>query len=163
MLQNANERSKGKEEERKGRGRERKRKGKGGREIGSEALAETEKIANAPAGKPQRLRFFPFLPKLHFQFPFPPFLSSFFLFLFLSFPLPFPSTFRLRFKISFFALIPSAAKCVIWSLKFQNFLGEHAPDPPSGLGLRPRVTAARSHCPPNHPQYPSGYTPDVHA
>ena len=54
-----------------------------------------------------RLRFFPFLPKLHFQlFSPPPFLSSFFLFLFLSFPLPFPSTFRLRFKISLFALIP---------------------------------------------------------
>ena len=52
----ANERSKGKEEERKGRGRERKRKGKGGggREIGSEALAETEKIANAPAGNRTR-------------------------------------------------------------------------------------------------------------
>ena len=49
-----NERSKGKEEERKGRGRERKRKGKGGREIGSEALAETEKIANAPAGNRTR-------------------------------------------------------------------------------------------------------------
>ena len=45
-----------------------------------------------------RLRFFPFLPKLHFQFPFPPFPSSFFPFLFLSFPLPLPSTFRLRFK-----------------------------------------------------------------
>ena len=23
----------------------------------------------------------------------------------------------------------NAAKCVIWSLKFQNFPGEHAPDP----------------------------------
>ena len=38
----------------RGRGRERKRKGKkeegkGEREIGSEALAETEKIANTPA------------------------------------------------------------------------------------------------------------------
>ena len=43
--------------------------------------------------------FFPFLPKLHFQFPFPPFPSSFFPFLFLSLPLPLPSTFRLRFKI----------------------------------------------------------------
>ena len=51
----ANERSKGKEEERKGRGRERKKEeGKGGREIGSEALAETEKIANAPAGNRTR-------------------------------------------------------------------------------------------------------------
>ena len=37
----------------KGR-RERKRKGKGEREIGSEALAETEKIANAPAGNRTR-------------------------------------------------------------------------------------------------------------
>ena len=46
----ANGRSKGKEEERKGRERARKKKGKGGKEIGSEALAETEKIANAPAG-----------------------------------------------------------------------------------------------------------------
>ena len=107
--------SKGEEEERKGRGRERKRKGKGEREIGSEALAETEKkIANAPAGvvcdfspsRLGRLPFFPFLPKLRFQFPSPPFPSSFFLFLFLSFPLPLPSTFRLRFKISLFAFIP---------------------------------------------------------
>ena len=44
----------------KGRGRERKRrerkkgKEKGEREIGSEALAETEKIANAPAGNRTR-------------------------------------------------------------------------------------------------------------
>ena len=43
----------------KGRGKERKRKRKkeerkGGREIGSEALAETEKIANAPAGNRTR-------------------------------------------------------------------------------------------------------------
>ena len=43
----------------RGRGRERKRKGKkeegkGEREIGSEALAETEKIANAPAGNRTR-------------------------------------------------------------------------------------------------------------
>ena len=53
-----------------------------------------------------RLRFFPFLPKLHFQFPFPPFPSSFFPFLFLSLLLPLPSTFRLRFKISLFAFIP---------------------------------------------------------
>ena len=45
-----------------------------------------------------RLRFFPFLPKLHFQFPFPPFPSSFFPFLFLSLPLPLPLTFRLRLK-----------------------------------------------------------------
>ena len=45
---------KGKEEEGKGRGRETKRKGKGEREIGSEALAETEKIANAPAGNRTR-------------------------------------------------------------------------------------------------------------
>ena len=50
----ANERLKGEEEEGKGRGRERKRKGKGEREIGSEALAETEKIANAPAGNRTR-------------------------------------------------------------------------------------------------------------
>ena len=49
---------------------------------------------------------FPFLPKLHFQFPFHPFPSSFFPFLFLSLPLPLPSTFRLRFKISLFAFIP---------------------------------------------------------
>ena len=45
----------------KGRGKERKRKRKkeerkGGREIGSEALAETEKIANAPAGIPWQQR-----------------------------------------------------------------------------------------------------------
>ena len=39
---------KGKEEDGKGRG------GKGEREIGSEALAETEKIANAPAGNRTR-------------------------------------------------------------------------------------------------------------
>ena len=44
----------------------------------------------------RRLQFFPFLPKLHFQFPFPPFPSSFFLFLFLSFHLPLPSAFRLH-------------------------------------------------------------------
>ena len=53
-----------------------------------------------------KIKFFPFLPKLHFQFPSPPFLSSFFPFLFLSLPLPLPSTFRLRFKISLFAFIP---------------------------------------------------------
>ena len=48
-----------------------------------------------PAGA---FAIFPFLPKLHFQFPFHPFPSSFFPFLFLSLPLPLPSTFRLRFK-----------------------------------------------------------------
>ena len=53
-FESANERSKGEEEEGKGRGRERKRKGKEEREIGSEALAETEKIANAPAGNRTR-------------------------------------------------------------------------------------------------------------
>ena len=42
----------------------------------------------------------------HFQFPLPPFPSSFFPFLFLSLPLPLPSTFRLRFKIFLFAFIP---------------------------------------------------------
>ena len=108
--------SKGEEEEGKGRGRERKRKGKGEREIGSEALAETKKIANAPAGT--------FLPKLHFQFPFPLFLSSFFPFLFLSLPLPLPSTFRLRFKISLFAFIPliDAGPCFLFN--FHTFLGK---------------------------------------
>ena len=35
-----------------------------------------------------------------------------------------------------------------------------SPDPRSGLGLRPRVTVARSHFPPNHPEYPSGYAPE---
>ena len=35
-----------------------------------------------------------------------PFPSSFFPFLFLSLPLPLPSTFRLRFKISLFAVVP---------------------------------------------------------
>ena len=45
----------------------------------------------------------------------PPFHSSFFLFLFISFPLPFPSTFRLRFKISLFALIPSTSRRVRFS------------------------------------------------
>ena len=81
-----NERLKEEEEEGKGRGRERKRKGKGEREIGSEALAETGKNRKRPM-QPGRLRFFPFLPKLHFQFPFSPFP-----FLFLSLPLPFPSS-----------------------------------------------------------------------
>ena len=38
--------------------------------MGSEDLAETEKVANAPA-----LAISPFLPKLHFQFPFPSLLS----------------------------------------------------------------------------------------
>ena len=49
----ANERSKG---EGKGKEEEGKEKGKGEREreIGSEALAETEKIANAPAGNRTR-------------------------------------------------------------------------------------------------------------
>ena len=42
------------------------------------------------------------LPLSHF----PSFPSSFFLILFLSFPLPFPSTLRLRIKISLFAFIP---------------------------------------------------------
>ena len=50
----ANERSKG-----EGKGKEEEGKGRGGkgereREIGSEALAETEKIANAPAGNRTR-------------------------------------------------------------------------------------------------------------
>ena len=39
----------------------------------------------------------------------------------------------------------NAGNCVIWSLKFQTFSGEHAPGPPSGLGLRPRVTVSWSH------------------
>ena len=48
-----------KERERKRNGKEEEGKGRGGkgereREIGSEALAETEKIANAPAGKRTR-------------------------------------------------------------------------------------------------------------
>ena len=59
-----------------------------------------KKIANAPLGKianrksPSplgRLRFFPFLPKVHFQFPFPFLLS-----LPLPFPFHVPPTFRLR-------------------------------------------------------------------
>ena len=37
------------------------------------------------------------------------------------------------------------------------------PDPPSRLGLRPRVTVSRSQCPPNHPECPSGYAPDDHS
>ena len=50
----ANERSKG-----EGKGKEEEEKGRGGkgereREIGSEALAEAEKIANAPAGNRTR-------------------------------------------------------------------------------------------------------------
>ena len=71
----ANERSegegKGKEEE----GRKQKGKGEMEREIGSEALAETEKIANAPAGNRTQ----------------DPFLS-----LPLPFPYPLPPTFRLH-------------------------------------------------------------------
>ena len=49
----ANERSKERERKRKGKEEEGKEKGKGEREreIGSEALAETEKFANSPAGK----------------------------------------------------------------------------------------------------------------
>ena len=39
------------------------------------------------------------------------------------------------------------------------FGGACPPDPPTGLGLRPRVTVSRSHCPPNHREYPSGYAP----
>ena len=53
-FKSANERSKGEVKEGKRRGRERKRKGKGEREIASEALAETEKMANAPAGNRTR-------------------------------------------------------------------------------------------------------------
>ena len=49
------------------------------------------------------LRLFSFLPKLHFQFPIPPFPSFFFPFLFLSLPLPLPSTFRLRFMWNIFS------------------------------------------------------------
>ena len=67
-----------------------------------------------------RLRFFPFLPKLHFQFPFPPFPSSFFPFLFLSLPLPLPSTFRLRFKISLFAFIPLIT--IVWLRVLATFV-----------------------------------------
>ena len=67
-LQSANERSKGEEEEGKERGRERKRKGKRKGSIPGWGVCD----------------FFPFLPKLHFQFPFPPFPSSIFLFLSLS-------------------------------------------------------------------------------
>ena len=29
----------------------------------------------------------------------------------------------------------NAAKCVIWSLEFQNFPGEHAPGPLAGWGF----------------------------
>ena len=42
------------ERERKRKGKEEERKGEREREIGSEALAETEKIANAPAGNRTR-------------------------------------------------------------------------------------------------------------
>ena len=87
----ANARSKGEEEERKGRGWERKRKGKREREIGSEALAETEKIANAPAGNrtrdPSKRGWCSTIkpPSL-------PISLSLFPFLFLSHPLPFLSS-----------------------------------------------------------------------
>ena len=118
----------------RGRGRERKRKGKkeegkGEREIGSEALAETEKIANAPsealaetekiANAPSEalaetekianapaFAIFSVSAKASLPISLSPFPSSFFPFLFLSLPLPLPSTFRLRFKISLFAVIP---------------------------------------------------------
>ena len=49
----------------------------------------------------------------------------------------------------------NAVKCVTWSLKFQNFPGEHAPDSPSGLGLRPRLTVALQ----TTLSTPSGYAP----
>ena len=126
-----NERSKGEEDERKGRGRERKRKGKGGgggklevklwqkrkKSQTPQPGIEPGTPANAADALPVcwgpgfdsrlgRLRFFPFLPKLHFQFPFPlslplSFSSSSFPFIFLSL-----RPFRLRFKISLFAFIP---------------------------------------------------------
>ena len=84
-----NGRSKGKEEERKGRERERKKKGKGGKEIGSEALAETEKIANAPAGNVPAGAFaiFSVSAKASLPISFPPFP-----FFFLSLSLPFLSS-----------------------------------------------------------------------
>ena len=49
----ANERSKGEGKGKEEEGKERGGKGEREREIGSEALAETEKIANAPAGNHQ--------------------------------------------------------------------------------------------------------------
>ena len=83
----------------RGRGKERKRMRK---------KEEGTRVCWGPGfdSRLGRLRFFPFLPKLHFQFPFPSFPSSFFLILFLSFPLPLPSTLRLRIKMSLFAFIP---------------------------------------------------------
>ena len=105
LAQTKGRREKERERKKKGKEEEGKEKGKGEmeREIGSEALAETEKIANAPAGTSQlgRLRFFPFLPKLHFQFPFP-FLLSLSPFPPLPFPsssFPFPSPFDLPFSL----------------------------------------------------------------
>ena len=63
MFFSANKRSEG-----EGKGREEERKGERERGIGSEALAETEKIANAPAGnRTRRLLSFP----LPFPLPLP--------------------------------------------------------------------------------------------
>ena len=53
-------------------------------------------------------------------------------------------------------LAENAGKGIIWSLIIQFFPREHAPGPPGGLGHHSRVTVLRSsHCPPNHPEYPS--------
>ena len=56
LAQTKDRREKERERKRKGKEEEGKEKGKGEREreIGSEALAETEKIANAPAGNRTR-------------------------------------------------------------------------------------------------------------
>ena len=56
LAQTKGRREKERERKRKGKEEEGKEKGKGEREreIGSEALAETEKIANAPAGNQTR-------------------------------------------------------------------------------------------------------------
>ena len=56
LAQTKGRREKERERKRKGKEEEGKEKGKGEREreIGSEALAETEKIANAPAGNRTR-------------------------------------------------------------------------------------------------------------
>ena len=107
-----------KEKERKRKGKEEEGKGRGGkgereREIGSSRLG--------------RLRFFPFLPKLHFQFPFPFLLSL----LFLSLPLPFPSSsfpFPSPFDLSFMSMMlapwyPDEESAV----KMLNFLNSKHP------------------------------------
>ena len=126
----------------KGRGRERKRKGK--KEEGKgwkgnwkwsfgrngKNRKRPSRESNPGPGFDSRVQFpgsipgwgvcdfFPFLPKLHFQFPFHPFPSSFFPFLFLSLPLPsiYLKCIPFRKKLRTYGMLPESYPKVLTNL-----------------------------------------------